>query len=72
MAVVNTLKIRMGTLSGTKTFSFKYAKSGLTSTAVKALAQALITNGSVYKYPPQVIDSATLEQVETTTFDLSD
>lgn len=71
MAVISTLKIKMGTLSGTKTFSFKYAKNGVTSAQVKALAQALITNGSVYKYPPQVLDSATLEKVETDTIDVS-
>lgn len=71
MATVNTLKIKMGTLSGVKTFSFKYVKNNITTAHVKALIQALITNGSVYKHSPQVAESATLEQVETTAFDIS-
>ena len=71
MAIVNTLKLKMGTLSGVKTFSFKYAKTNVTSAQVQALAQALITNGSVYKYPPQVVESATIEQVNTEPIDLN-
>lgn len=71
MAVVNTLKLRMGTLSGVKTFSFKYVDPEVSSTAIKALIQAMIANGSVYKYPPQVAESATIEQVTTDEIDLS-
>lgn len=72
MAVISTLKMRMGTLSGEKTFSFKYVNAAtLTAEKVKALAQAMITNGEVYKYPPQVLTSATLEQVESTSIDVS-
>lgn len=71
MAVTSTLKMRMGTLSGEKTFSFKYVDQEVTSAAVKALAQAMITNGEVYKYPPQVLTSATLEVLDSTKLDLN-
>lgn len=61
-----SLKLKMGTLSGSKTFTFKYADPDVTAQKVQALAQALITNGSIYKYPPQVLESATLEEVAQT------
>lgn len=70
MATVTTLKLRMGTLSGVKTFSFKYINPSVSVANVKALGQALITNGAIYRYPPQTIDSATVETVDTTTLDL--
>lgn len=71
MAVTSTLKLRMGTLSGEKTFSFKYADRDVTSANVKALAQAMITNGEVYKYPPQVLTSATIEVLDSSNIDIS-
>lgn len=66
MAIVTVLKLKMGTLSGVKTFTFKYAKSNVTSEQVRTLAQALITNGSIYASPPQVLQSAVVEQTDTT------
>lgn len=66
MAITTVLKMRMGTLSGVKTFTFKYAKSSVTAEQVRTLAQALITNGSIYVNPPQVLQSAIVEQTDTT------
>lgn len=65
MAEVTTLKMKMGTLSGVKTFSFKHADPEVTSANIKALGNALIANGAIYKYPPQTIDSVTIETVST-------
>lgn len=67
MTQTYSLKLKMGTLSGSKTFTFKYANPDVTSQQVQVLAQALIANGSVYKYPPQVLETATLEEVAKTT-----
>lgn len=70
MAVVTTLKMKMGTLSGVKTFSFKYADPDVSTANIKALGNALIANGAIYKYPPQTIDSVSVETVNTQEIEL--
>lgn len=58
-------KMRFGTMSGVKTWTFSDWNDGVVTTQmVKDLAQAMITNGSVYKYPPLSLESA---KVVTTT-----
>lgn len=72
MAVVTTLKLKMGTLSGVKTFSFKYVNAEASTASVKALGEALIANGAIYKYPPQTIDSAVFETTQTSEVDFDE
>lgn len=70
MAIVTTLKMKMGTLSGVKTFSFKHADPDVSTANIKALGNALIANGAIYKYPPQTIDSVSVETVNTQEIEL--
>lgn len=43
-----------------KTFSFNYAKPDVTANQVKALAEGIITNGSIYEHTPVSVKSAKL------------
>lgn len=63
-----TLQMKFGTASGTKTWNLKYAKADLTGAQVSSLMDTMITNGSIYQYPPLTKDSAAL--VVTTVTDL--
>jgi len=69
MAVGTTLKLVFETGYGQKTFSFKHAKtaSQIQASDVRNLADTMITNGSIYKYPPLAKVSATLETTTQTT-----
>lgn len=69
MTQTTSLILKFGTMSGEKTWTYKYANSSATTAQVKALMQAMITNGSIYKYPPLQANSA---QVTTTTKDYID
>ena len=62
MASGNKLQLRMGTTAGIKTWSFNYAKSNASTANINALMDAMITNGSIYKYPPLTKESATIIQ----------
>ena len=70
MASGTKLQIRCGTSSGEKTWTFNYAKSNATTANIRALAQALVENGSIYKYPPLVANSAKLIVTSETSIDL--
>lgn len=59
-----TLKMYFDTMGGPKTWSFKHAKADASSSLVQALGQTMITNGSIYKYPPLQFTGA--EMVVTT------
>lgn len=72
MAVGNTLVLKFGTASGERTFSFKYGNASARASDIKALMNAMITNGSIYKTPPLTIVSAKVQVVTETEFDLSD
>lgn len=71
MAGGTNLKLKFDTMSGSKTWTFKYAKPSAGSANVKALAQAMITNGSIYDTVPIAIRE--IKEVTTTenVYDLS-
>lgn len=70
MASGNTLKMQFDTLSGTKTWSFKYAKAAATTANVKALGTAMISNGEIYTNPPLVLKSAKMVVTTETEYDI--
>lgn len=71
MASGTTLKMQFDTLSGTKTWSFKYGKSTATASNIKALGSSMIANGSIYTNPPLVLRSAKMVVTTETEFDIS-
>lgn len=70
MATVTTLKLKFGTANGTKTWNYKYADSEVSASDVDKLMDTMITNGSVFAYPPLTKDSAELVQTITTTIEI--
>lgn len=61
----------MGTPNGDKTFSYSDAKSSATITQVKAFAQALVTNGSIFENVPSEVKAAKLITTTEEEYDLS-
>lgn len=70
--MTTALKLKLGTTAGVKTWTFNYAKSNATTANIKALADAMITNGSIFRYPPLTKESAQIIQTTTTTVDIED
>lgn len=66
------LQLRFGTISGEKTWTIKNVKDTITTAQVKTAMDAMITNGSVYKYPP--LSKVSAKRIVTTeeTYDISD
>lgn len=60
MAITYKLQLKFGTGSGEKTWSFSCAKQSPPAASVKALMNTMITNGSIYKFPPLEMHSATI------------
>lgn len=56
-----TLKLQFGTLSGDKTFTYNYANGSADEEDVQALMTSMITNGSIFKYPPLIAKAAWIE-----------
>lgn len=71
MAEGTRLQLQFETMSGVKTWSFNYAKASPTLANVKALMQAMIANGEIYKTPPLVAYSAKTVTTSENEFDLS-
>ena len=71
MAVSAKLVLKFGTLSGVKTWNFSLADTEAEQSSVVAAMQAMINNGSIYKYPPLTADSASIQITTTTDFDVS-
>lgn len=69
--MATTLRLKFGTMSGVKTWSFNNADTDVTSAQVKALADAMIANGDIYKYPPMTKESAEIVVTTTTPIDIS-
>lgn len=63
--------MKFGTMSGVKTWTFKQADEEMTQAGVTAAMQAMINNGSIYKYPPLTADSAKIVVTTETEFDVS-
>lgn len=66
------LKLVFDTMGGQKTWTYKNANENVTATQVKNLMDTMITNGSIYKYPPLAKVSATAVITETQEYDISD
>lgn len=73
MAVINKLTLTFGTADGkSATMSYKYVKSDITSANVKALINAILTNGVIFASNPVTAKGAKLVQTEETAIDISD
>lgn len=72
MATGTVLKLQFDTMSGSKTWSFKYAKPNAGLQTVKTLAQTMITNGSIYETPPVVCRDIREVTTNETVYDISD
>lgn len=74
MPYSTVLKMKFDTMGGSKTWSFKYAKSAgsMTLANVKALGQAMITNGSIYQHHPTALTDARIVTTTEDVFDLED
>ena len=70
MATTAQLKLVFDTMGGQKTWTFKQVKDA-TLAEVKTLMDTMITNGSIYKYPPLSKVSAQRVITETQDYDLS-
>lgn len=68
----SSLILKFGTLSGEKTWTFAQANPEVSTATVKNIMDTMITNGSIYKYPPLSKVSAKLRTVDEESFDLSD
>lgn len=66
MATTTKIIFKADTVGGQKTYSFNYVKPGSSTANIQALGQALVTNGSIYKYPPLQIASIELQTTTTT------
>lgn len=71
MASGVALKMKFGTMRGTKTWTFNNAATAATTQQVKALAQAMIDNGSIYENVPVEVISAIRVTTSESEYDLS-
>lgn len=69
MAEGTKLQMTFETAVGTRTWTFNYAKPGMTVANVKALGQAMVENGAIYETIPLILKSA---KKVTTTEDVYD
>ena len=53
-------------------FTFNYAKSNASTANIKALANGLITNGSIFEHVPVTAKTAKLVVTNETTIDVTD
>ena len=72
MAAGVKLQLKFGTMAGEKTWTFSRAKENVTTAQVKALMNAMITNGTIYQEPPLTKRSAKVIVTTEDAFDLSD
>lgn len=71
MAAGTKLILRFGTTSGEKNFTFNYGDANTAVSDIKALMNAMIANGSIFRYPPVTAISARAQVTTETTFDIS-
>lgn len=72
MAAGTKLILRFGTASGEKNFTYNYGNASATSASVKNAMNAMIENGSIFRYVPLTKISAKAQVTSETEFDLSD
>ena len=65
------LQMKFETMSGVKTWTFNNAKTNATTNNVRTLAQAMITNGSIFEYQPVRVSSAKLVVTTEQEYDVS-
>ena len=71
MSVSTKLILKFGiTGDKTSTMSYKYAKPSVTEAQANALAQGIITNGSIFKKVPLSIKAIQVVATDTTDFDI--
>ena len=72
MAAGTKLVCTFGTSNGgTEIFTFNYADAGATAANIKALMNAIITNGSIFAKVPTVIRDAKTVTTSEHVYDLS-
>lgn len=71
MATAYSIKLKMGTMNGVKTWTYKYANPNVTQDRINSLMDTMIANGAIFKYPPLTKESAKLVATEETEFSLS-
>lgn len=71
MAAGTKLILRFGTASGEKNFIYNYGNAEATGSSITNAMDAMITNGSVFKYPPLTKISAKAEVTTVTEFNIS-
>ena len=71
MAAGTKLVLRFGTASGEKNFIYNYGNAQATASSIKTLMNAMITNGSIFKYPPLTAVSAKAQITSETEWDIS-
>lgn len=71
MAESSKLILRFGTTSGEKNFTYNYGNASTSAAGIKTAMQAMITNNSIFKYPPLTIISAKFQVTTETQVDLS-
>ena len=73
MAVINKLSLTFTTDTGkSTTFSYKYAKTNVTTSQVKALMAAIIANNAIFSSVPVAAKSAKLVKTEEDAIDISE
>lgn len=72
MASSQKLQLKFGTIDGVKTWNFNYAKTSPPVSQVKTLMNAMITNGSIYKYVPLEARSAAIVITTESYYDLDE
>lgn len=71
MASGTRLQLTFDTMSGSRTWSFNYAKPSATAQVVKAVGQAMIDNGSIFSSPPVKLRSAKTVTTSENVYDLN-
>lgn len=66
------LQLKFGTVDGVKTWSFAESKTSPSVQSVKNLVNTIIANGSIYKYVPLEIRSASTIITTENVYDLED
>lgn len=71
MASGTAIKMKFDTMSGSRTWTYNHADASATAAQVKAAAQAMIDNGSVYKSVPIKLVSAVQVTTSESAYDIS-
>lgn len=72
MASGVALKMKFDTMRGSRTWTYNNANTQATAVQVKALGQAMITNGSIYEAVPVKLVSAVQVTTSEMQYDVSD